>query len=122
MPPSYLPLRCGNGECQHVISGTPDQCPTECSLHTQCAQCLATPKCGWCAFGGLNGRGVCMEGGLTKAHHGQCNAQNVTLGNQPLPGMHVLQLRSYDTFRNLSLVSLKLCMLKEHSTVIFKTT
>ena len=31
-------------------------------------------------------------------------------------------LRSYDTFRNLSLIFLKFCIRKEHSTVIFKTT
>ena len=32
------------------------------------------------------------------------------------------QLRSYDTFRNCSLIFLVLCMSKEQSTVIFKTT
>ena len=31
-------------------------------------------------------------------------------------------LRSYDTFRNLSLICLKFCIRKEHSTVILKTT
>ena len=31
-------------------------------------------------------------------------------------------LRTYDTFRNLNLIFLKLCMSKKHSTVIFKTT
>ena len=31
-------------------------------------------------------------------------------------------LRSYDTFRNLSLIFLKFCIRKEHSTVILKTT
>ena len=33
-----------------------------------------------------------------------------------------MPLRSYDTFRNLNLIFLKLCMRKEHSRVIFKTT
>ena len=36
--------------------------------------------------------------------------------------LHSHRLRSYDTFRNLSLIFLKLCMRKEHRTVIFKTT
>ena len=36
--------------------------------------------------------------------------------------MIIIILRSYDTFRNLRLISLKFCQRKEHSTVIFKTT
>ena len=73
MPPAYLPLHCSNGECGRVLSGEPEMCPLPCSIHDQCVHCLATPGCGWCALGGQNGLGVCMEGGLMMdTTHGQC--------------------------------------------------
>ena len=37
-------------------------------------------------------------------------------------GIGIIVLRSYDNFRNLSLIFLKSWQRKEHSTVIFKTT
>ena len=86
MPPAYLPLRCMNGECGHILMGHADQCPQNCSIHQQCATCLSTPGCGWCSLGGLNGQGVCMEGGLTGPTHGVCTAQNISLTYEPLPG------------------------------------
>jgi len=46
---------------------------------------LSTPGCGWCSFGGLNGYGVCMEGGLTTPTRGTCTALSVTLDGQTLP-------------------------------------
>ena len=87
MSPAYLPLHCSNGECGPILTGQASQCPLPCSIHEQCASCLATPQCGWCAFGGLNGLGICMEGGLTGPKQGLCSAENVTYGDQPLPGM-----------------------------------
>ena len=50
--------------------------------------CLETPGCGWCAFGaagGIDGLGVCMEGGLAGPLGGVCSALNVSLGNEALP-------------------------------------
>ena len=95
MPPAYRQLRCANGECGHMLVRSQTdpfsaQCPQKCSIHEQCSKCLETPGCGWCAVGpvnGLDGLGVCMEGGLVGPLHGMCSAQNVTLGNEPLPAL-----------------------------------
>ena len=91
MPPAYLELHCSNGECGHVLSGQADQCPENCSIHTQCSKCLSTPGCGWCAFGGLNGKGICMEGGLTGPKDGFCSASNVTNGTEPLSSNYIIE-------------------------------
>jgi len=71
-----MPLACVSaGHCGLMIAATdaiesrPDgsrQCPLQsCVHHVQCSKCLQSPRCGWCALGGLNGHGVCMEGGYT---------------------------------------------------------
>ena len=85
MSPTYLPLHCSNGECGHILTGHSDQCPKNCSINEQCASCLSTPSSGWCAYGGLNGLGVCMEGGLTGPRQGMCSAVNVTYGPAIVP-------------------------------------
>ena len=99
MSPGYLPLYCSRGECGHIVSGSrggssSSQCPSRCSIHEQCSVCLGSPGCGWCAFGGLNGRGVCMEGGMLGPKYGLCNAENVTLGREPMPGMLYFEITS----------------------------
>ena len=101
MAPALLPLLCSNGECGHVMTPlsstttggtTIDQCTPECSVHEQCSAALASPGCGWCAFGSLNGLGVSMEGGLMGPLHGTCDHSGVFLNSRPLPGMFVAQI------------------------------
>ena len=86
LTPAYLPLRCASGSCGHIQSGEPSLCPEPCSHHDQCASCLATPGCGWCALGGMNGLGVCMEGGLMAPLHGACTMGNITMATEALSG------------------------------------
>ena len=57
-----VPLTCVSGGCGLLV--TESICPlVPCLSHSQCSSCLQSPRCGWCALGGLNGLGVCMEGG-----------------------------------------------------------
>ncbi|XP_067662212.1 multiple epidermal growth factor-like domains protein 8 [Haliotis asinina] len=79
MPPAYRPLRCSFGECGFVIQQRKNKtlqpaarCPLPCSNHTKCAECITAPGCGWCAFGGQNGLGVCMKGGRAGPSGGAC--------------------------------------------------
>nr|KAG5710511.1 hypothetical protein BaRGS_013157 [Batillaria attramentaria] len=78
MPPAYLPLRCSFGECGYVRSGgNADTCPESCHQKKQCAHCITSPGCGWCAYGGMNGYGVCMSGGFKGPTRGSCSQGNV---------------------------------------------
>uniref|UniRef100_A0A2I3HUT4 Multiple epidermal growth factor-like domains protein 8 n=1 Tax=Nomascus leucogenys TaxID=61853 RepID=A0A2I3HUT4_NOMLE len=63
LSPSYLPLRCMAGGCGRLLRG-PESCSLGCAQATQCALCLRRPHCGWCAWGGQDGGGRCMEEGL----------------------------------------------------------
>jgi multipile epidermal growth factor-like domains protein 8 len=74
------------GECGLVTSGSHLQCPSPCRLNTQCSKCLTKPMCGWCALGGLNGRGLCMEGGPGGPVAGICSDTSIQLYNESLPG------------------------------------
>uniref|UniRef100_M3ZXA9 Multiple EGF-like-domains 8 n=1 Tax=Xiphophorus maculatus TaxID=8083 RepID=M3ZXA9_XIPMA len=71
MSPSFVPLRCEAGQCGRLLSGG-DSCSPKCSQLTQCSQCIARPQCGWCASGGGNGAGRCLQGG------GVCPVRNST--------------------------------------------
>ena len=62
MPPAYLSLHCLGGECGTILQGASHKCPVPCKTHTKCADCRRAQGCGWCAFGGANGHGVCMQG------------------------------------------------------------
>jgi hypothetical protein len=86
LSPAYLPLLCMAGECGLVTFGNDLQCPLPCRVNTQCATCLATPRCGWCALGSLNGRGLCMEGGPGGPIAGICSNTSVDLFNDSLSG------------------------------------
>ena len=87
LAPAYLPLLCSAGECGLVTFGNELQCPLPCRLNTQCASCLASPRCGWCALGSLNGRGLCMEGGPGGPVAGMCSNTTVLMYNESLSGM-----------------------------------
>ncbi|XP_011762843.2 multiple epidermal growth factor-like domains protein 8 isoform X1 [Macaca nemestrina] len=69
LSPSYLPLRCMAGGCGRLLRG-PESCSLGCAQATQCASCLRRPHCGWCAWGGQDGGGRCMEGGLSGPRDG----------------------------------------------------
>ena len=86
MPPAYLSLRCLAGECGTVLQGGAQKCPLPCEVHKQCGDCRKAPRCGWCAFGGLNGLGVCMEG-TRSGPRGQCEINNVSYEDRALAGM-----------------------------------
>ena len=78
LPPAYLPLRCSLGECGYIHSGRQaDTCPVECHMKKQCAHCITTPGCGWCALGQMNGQGLCMRGGLVGPTGGSCREGNI---------------------------------------------
>ena len=52
-------------------------CPVECHMKKQCAHCITTPGCGWCALGQVNGLGLCMWGGLVGPTTGSCREGNI---------------------------------------------
>ncbi|KAG0725000.1 Multiple epidermal growth factor-like domains protein 8 [Chionoecetes opilio] len=90
--PSYLPLRCLGGACGLVVAGGPSQCPQECPAATQCSQCLAQPKCGWCALNStLGGLGQCTKGTLQGPHQGPCHTLDYSHLNASLVELHDLQ-------------------------------
>ena len=87
MAASYLPLRCGNGECGLLLSGPNGRCPSSCGLYKRCSQCLTAPGCGWCAVNGANGMGVCLEGGVQQPLRSNCRAGNTVMDDgSPIPG------------------------------------
>ncbi|XP_035828225.1 multiple epidermal growth factor-like domains protein 8 [Aplysia californica] len=75
----------------------PEQCPARCVSYTTCHSCLMAPGseggskeclwsvtlqepgCGWCAFGGMNGQGVCMSGGIAGPFDGMCSDGNFSV-------------------------------------------
>lgn len=77
MPPAYHHLHCAGGECGLIIQSTRTKCPRPCGEYSWCSDCLQAPGCGWCAFLGLNGKGVCMKGGVNSPIGGRCDAQTV---------------------------------------------
>ena len=62
---------------------------------------------------------ICTVGLDSRARHSHLGARILTTLTF---STHPAALRSYDTLRNLSLIFLKFCIRKEHSTVILKTT
>ena len=44
----------------------------KCGAYSSCHSCLADPFCGWCPDGGLEGRGVCVEGEAKSPLTGSC--------------------------------------------------
>ncbi|MPC59517.1 Multiple epidermal growth factor-like domains protein 8 [Portunus trituberculatus] len=79
LSPSYVPLRCLGGACGLVLAGGPDQCPPPCASFTQCAQCLAQPRCGWCALSSpVGGLGRCVAGSLSGPDLANCAALDYT--------------------------------------------
>ena len=85
IPPAYLSLQCLGGECGTILEGGAEKCPLPCSIHKKCGDCRKSPGCGWCAFGGLNGLGVCMAG-TRSGPRGQCQLGNVSYEDGPLAG------------------------------------
>lgn len=61
---ALLPLHCMGGECGILLQRKPYKCPVRCSQFQICAECIKAPWCGWCAFAGYIGEGICMKGGL----------------------------------------------------------
>lgn len=58
------------GGCGRLLRG-PESCSLGCAQATQCALCLRRPHCGWCAWGGQDGGGRCLEGGLSGPRDGE---------------------------------------------------
>ena len=53
------------GQCMEWATKSA-RCPaTQCFELRTCADCLASPSCGWCDDGSNTGLGTCMEGGLS---------------------------------------------------------
>ncbi|XP_028836876.1 multiple epidermal growth factor-like domains protein 8 [Denticeps clupeoides] len=75
MSPSFVPLRCEAGQCGRLLLGG-DSCSPECSMLTQCSQCIARPQCGWCAAHGGNGAGRCLQGGIDGVSEDMCPRWN----------------------------------------------
>lgn len=52
-----------------------DYCVNErCGQYSACESCATDPLCGWCANGGLHGKGICVEGEATAPLTGSCPA------------------------------------------------
>lgn len=60
---ALIKLYCVGGECGVILAGKPHKCPIPCSQYQICAECIKAPWCGWCAFAGYIGEGICMQGG-----------------------------------------------------------
>lgn len=60
---ALIKLYCVGGECGVILEGKPHKCPVPCSQYQICAECIKAPWCGWCAFAGYIGEGICMQGG-----------------------------------------------------------
>ncbi|XP_062620474.1 multiple epidermal growth factor-like domains protein 8 isoform X1 [Saccostrea cucullata] len=75
---ALLPLRCVGGECGIILQKEPQKCPVPCSRFQICAECIQAPWCGWCAFAGYVGEGICMKGGtLNPTGKGSCLENNI---------------------------------------------
>ncbi|XP_042899680.1 multiple epidermal growth factor-like domains protein 8 [Parasteatoda tepidariorum] len=87
MSPSFELLACEDGTCGLVVSGNESSCPLPCWEHFQASHCLAQANCGWCAFSGpkVDGRGLCMDGGIMGATGGICRENQVLLLGVPMP-------------------------------------
>ena len=48
-----------------------------CEERGQCARCITTPGCGWCALGQMNGQGLCMQGGLVGPTAARCQEGDI---------------------------------------------
>uniref|UniRef100_A0A0L8GCI5 EGF-like domain-containing protein n=1 Tax=Octopus bimaculoides TaxID=37653 RepID=A0A0L8GCI5_OCTBM len=84
IPPAYIPLHCSAGECGSLLREY-NHCPIRCMEIQQCSRCISSPSCGWCSFGDqLDGRGICMPGGLSGTSNGLCSESNITYGSTHL--------------------------------------
>ncbi|XP_076454870.1 multiple epidermal growth factor-like domains protein 8 [Babylonia areolata] len=116
MPPAYLPLRCSFGECGYMLGDSSAyRCPVPCRMKQQCAHCISTPGCGWCAQVGKNGEGVCMGGGLAGPSTGTCTEGSIYSGtnlqwdfkecpteNECTNGHHTCDEKTQDCFDTLT--------------------
>ncbi|XP_035218074.1 multiple epidermal growth factor-like domains protein 8, partial [Stegodyphus dumicola] len=87
MSPTFELLKCEDGSCGPVLHGNESVCPVPCWQHFQASHCLSQANCGWCAFSGpvVDGRGLCMEGGIMGPIGGICRENQVLLLGLPLP-------------------------------------
>lgn len=90
MSPTYEYLRCEDGSCGPILRGDKQLCPVPCWQHFQASHCLSQANCGWCAFSGpkVDGRGLCMNGGIMGPSGGICRENRVILLGLPLPGKY----------------------------------
>ncbi|KAL8608233.1 hypothetical protein ACOMHN_016688 [Nucella lapillus] len=116
MPPAYLPLRCSFGECGYILADTSaHRCPVPCRMKQQCAHCISTPGCGWCAQEGKNGEGLCMPGGRSGPTSGSCTEGSIFSGinlkwafshcpteNECSNGHHTCDVETQDCFDDLT--------------------
>ncbi|KAG1714971.1 Multiple epidermal growth factor-like domains protein 8 [Nymphon striatum] len=86
MSPSFQPLRCAFGECGVLLLGSrteygAQQCSSPCHQFQQSRTCLSNPTCGWCSLSGkaVDGRGLCMRGGLFGPTGGVCSHSSIKL-------------------------------------------
>lgn len=87
MSPSFINLKCEGGFCGNLIfQDSKNQCPPQCWQLTQSAHCLSHVSCGWCAFSGkrVDGKGVCMAGGIFGPTGGVCKVDNVQVFGKTL--------------------------------------
>ncbi|GFW79513.1 multiple epidermal growth factor-like domains protein 8 [Trichonephila clavipes] len=87
MSPSFELLSCEDGTCGLVVRGNETMCPVPCWQHFQASHCLGQANCGWCAFSGpkVDGRGLCMDGGIMGPTGGICRENQILLNGVPLP-------------------------------------
>ncbi|GBM96414.1 Multiple epidermal growth factor-like domains protein 8 [Araneus ventricosus] len=87
MSPSFELLGCEDGTCGLVVRGNETMCPVPCWQHFQASHCLGQANCGWCAFSGpkVDGRGLCMDGGIMGPTGGICRENQILLNGLPLP-------------------------------------
>ncbi|GIY78358.1 hypothetical protein CDAR_179641 [Caerostris darwini] len=91
MSPSFELLGCEDGTCGLVVRGNETTCPIPCWQHFQASHCLGQANCGWCAFSGpkVDGRGLCMDGGIMGPTGGICRENQILLNGLPLPAQTV---------------------------------
>ena len=60
-----LDLACLGGQCGRIIRNSANSCPpNSCGNIAYCHNCLERPDCGWLAYEGQNGLGLCVEGNM----------------------------------------------------------
>lgn len=77
MSPEHKNLCCSTGNCGLLIDSFENHCPKPCHEFSRCSECLMTPQCGWCAYGGQNGLGLCIPGGIKGPTVGKCEVGDI---------------------------------------------